>query len=234
VLKKLKLDKATLKDSIVGSTKIYIDKELKGWLFGIGKVKVKDKDKDLVRTKIGEIIDDFTKHFLSKRKELLEEQRDAFMKAVKDTILQNGNVSESAKKFFLDIPAPMVSKPEKVTDLGEIYDSHRRTEKVLVFNTEYLDKDGFIRDVEERLLKITGGMEEDYCKDYRNSLEILLMQIKTQFEANLATYSLYMKAMIENKDAMMRLGTRVSDAAMALTVCQNGLNKIIWKEIKNA
>ena len=59
------------------------------------------------------------------------------------------------------------------------------------------------------------------------------MQIKSEFEQNLAQYSVNMQAMIENKDAMMKLGDRISDAAYALVKCQDNLNEIIWKEIKN-
>lgn len=231
--KVLKLDKDTLNHTIVGHTKMRLDKILKGWLFGLGKVKVKDSDKDKVRDIIDEVIDNFTNGFLEKRKNLLEEQRDNFMKAVKAAIMQNGRISESAKKYFLDIPEPMVSKLSNIHDVEKIYDSHRRTDKTFVFESEYLDKNGFIRDVEGQLIKVAGLMSDDYSKDYRKALETLLMQIKSQFESNLAEYSLYMRAMIENKEAMKQLGNKVEDAANTLKECQNQLNTIIWKETKH-
>ena len=68
----------------------------------------------------------------------------------------------------------------------------------------------------------------DYSADYRNALESLLNQIKTQFEDNLDTYSLYMKAMVENRDAMQELGEKVADVATELFDCQKQLNDIIW------
>ncbi len=224
----LGLDRATLYSAIVGNTKNYMDKELRGWFLGIlGRVKVKDRDKDNVRDMINRAIDEYTDQFLSQRKILLESQRDIFINAVKQTILESGNISKAAKKFFLDVPVPQVVKPG-ITNWGELYDSHCRTEKFLMFKGEYLDKAGFIQDVEKMLVEIADSMCEDYSQDYRNALESLLMQIKTQFEGNLEIYSLYMKAMVENRDAMKQLGDKVADVATELFDCQKQLNDIIW------
>lgn len=224
----LGLDRASLYSSIVDSTKNYMDRELRGWFLGfLGRVKVRDRDKDNVRDMINRAIDDYTDRFLGQRKVLLESQRDIFINAVKQTIMDNGNISKAAKKFFLDVPVPQVVKPG-ITNWGELYDSHCRTEKFLMFKGEYLDKTGFIQDVEKMLVEIADSMCEDYSKDYRDSLESLLMQIKTQFEGNLETYSLYMKAMVENRDAMKMLGDKVADVATELFDCQKQLNDIIW------
>lgn len=231
--KKLNLDKDTLNRAVVGHTKMILEKELKGWFFGFGKVSVNDKDKDKIRNIISKVIDAFTQDVFLKREDLLVEQRNSFMKSVKDTIMQNGKINESAKKYFLEIPAPVVKKPENMHDVGEIYDSYKRIDKIFLFESTYLDKSGFIRDVETRLTKVAGTMSDDYSKDYRNALETLLMQIKSQFESNLEEYSLYMKAMIANKEAMKQLGEKVTNAAIALTSCKNQLNEIIWKEIKH-
>ena len=224
----LGLDRATLYSAIVGNTKNYMDKELRGWFLGIlGRVKVRDRDKDNVRDMINRAIDEYTDQFLSQRKILLESQRDIFINAVKQTIQESGNISKAAKKFFLDVPVPQVVKPG-ITNWGELYDSHCRTEKFLMFKGEYLDKAGFIQDVEKMLVEIADSMCEDYSQDYRNALESLLMQIKTQFEGNLETYSLFMKAMVESRDAMKELGDKVADVATELFDCQKQLNDIIW------
>ena len=188
---------------------------------------MKDRDKDNVRDMINSAIDDYTDKFLTQRQILLESQRDIFMEAVKQTIMDNGNISKAAKKFFLDVPAPQVVKPG-IANWGELYDSHCRTEKFLMFKGEYLDKVGFIQDVEKMLVQIADSMYMDYSRDYRNALESLLQQIKTQFEGNLDTYSLYMKAMVENRDAMQQLGDKVADVATELFDCQKQLNDIIW------
>ena len=230
VVEYLQLDGKTLKSSIIGSTKTYIEKELKGWFMGLGKVKVKDEHKDKVRKYIDNAIHKFRQQFLLKRKELLEKQRDTFIEGIKETINQNGNISESAKKFVLDIPAPSVSE-SGIKDLEGIYNSHKRIEKVLIFKSEYLDKKGFIDDIEVNLAKIIREMIDDYSKDYRESLDTVLTQIKSEFEKNLDKYSLYMKSMGESKEAMKSLGEKISDAAKALEECQSKLNEIIWREI---
>ena len=224
----LGLDKPNLYNAIVEDTKRLMDRELRGWFLGLlGKVKVKDRDKENVRDMINRVIDEYTDHFLTQRKSLLESQRDVFMEAVTKTIMENGNISKSAKKFFLDVPVPQVVKPG-ITNWGELYDSHCRTEKFLMFKGEYLDKAGFLQDVEKMLIEIADSMCVDYSKDYRDSLESLLVQIKTQFEGNLDNYSLYMKAMVENRDAMKQLGEKVADVATELFGCQKQLNDIIW------
>ena len=232
--KVLHLDRKSLDTSVIGRTKSLINDKLKGWFFGLGKVRIQDSDKDKVRNIITGVLDSFTRDFKKGRTALLEEQRDVFMYAVKTAISENGKISDAAKQYFLDIPAPQIRQYDRMNDVGDIYDSHKRTDKVLFFTTEHLDKEGFIREVEERLLEITGKMCDDYEKDYRKTLETLLHQIRSQFQTNLEDYSLSMRAMIDDREAMKKLGERIQAAADALDGCKVSLNKIIWKEIINA
>lgn len=231
-LKKLKLDMVTLQKTIVGNVQSYMNEELKGWFFGLGKVKFKKSNNEKIREKCNQVIRNYTDDFLKNRKTILETERDDFIAKVKNKIMENGEISDAAKKFFLDVPAPKLPNWEKVRDLGGIYNDHKYTEGVWIFETDYLDKDGFMRDVKEILLGIVEKMGKNYRKDYRESLETILLQIKTNFATNLESYSLNMKALMENKDAMMELGNRVSDAAKALRKCEEELNTIIWKEVK--
>lgn len=232
VRRRLKIDSDTLQRSVIGHTKDYLDKNIKGWFFGVGKVRFRSEDKAVVKRKVEQVIDDFTNTFLNERRGLLEAQRDMFMAAVKKAIEDNGRIHDSAKKVFLDIPKPVVTKPDKI-NMGDIYDAHKRVNKVLWIKQENLDKKGFISDIEESLMTVAGTMADDYVRDYRNSLETLLMQIKSIFESNLQQYSVNMRAMIEDKAAMNKLGNCVSDAARALSVCQDSLNRIIWREDNN-
>ncbi len=231
-LKRLKLDDATLQKTIVGNVQNYMDEELKGWFFGHGKVKSKKSDNDKIRTKCNQVISSYTTDFLKNRQTILESERDDFLKKVKDKIMENGEISDAAKKFFLDVPAPKVLDFEKVKDLGDIYEAHKYTEVKWIFETDYLDKSGFMKDVKGILLGIVEKLGKSYRKDYRDSLETILMQIKSNFGTNLETYSLNMKAFIENKDAMMELRQRVFDVAEALRNCEKELNDIIWREVQ--
>ena len=232
--KKLGVDKDTLQSSLIGNTIIQVKKQLKGWFFGHGRVHIHEKDKEKVRSIIQSQITAFTKNFFSSRKKLLEAQRDEFMNEVKGAIERNGDISEEAKKWMTDIPKPEVKNPDKFKDIGQIYDSYKRSGKVLFFNTEHLDRDGFVDEIEDRLGEVARSMRDDYCKDYRTALETMLAQIKSQYQMNLDDYSLNMKTLKENKAAMEQLGAKLVEAANELRLRQDGLNAIIWKEISNA
>ena len=232
--KELGVDKDTLSSSLIGDTLFQVKKQLKGWFFGHGHVHIHEKDKEKVRSIIQAQITDFTNKFFSSRKALLEAQRDEFMNEVKGAIERNGDISEEAKKWMTDIPKPEVKNPDKFKDIGQIYDSYKRSGKVLFFNTEHLDRDGFVDEIEERLGAVARSMSDDYCKDYRTALETMLAQIKSQYQMNLDDYSLNMKTLKENKAAMEQLGAKLVEAANELRSRQDGLNAIIWKEISNA
>ena len=232
IREKLKIDRKTLNSSLIGNVEIYLNKVLKGAFFGIGKVKFKESDKTKIKDGIAGIITEFTNKFMTERETLLTAERDAFMESVKKAINENGNISDAAKKFFQDIPKPDVSRSRGITNLEGIYDSNKRTEKVFFFfEQERLDKKSFIADIKDSLQTIATDMANEYAKDYQKSLETILMSIKSNFEENLAQYSLHMKNMIDNRALMMKLGGKVEDAAADLVECEDDLNSIIWKEV---
>ena len=101
-----------------------------------------------------------------------------------------------------------------------------------MFKKDNIDKDGFMKAVKGILLGIVEKIGTNYRKDYADTLDTILLQVKSNFGDNLDTYSLNMKALIENKDAMMKLGEKIFDAAEALKRCESDLNDIIWREIQ--
>lgn len=232
VRKKLKIDSKTLNETLLGETEIYLDKTLKGAFFGLGKVDFKESDKTKIKDGISKIISEFTDNFITEREKLLKDERDSFIEAVKKAINDNGNISESAKKFFQDIPKPEVSRNRGITNLDGIYNSNKRTEKILFFEKERLDKKAFIADIKDNLQSIATEMSKEYAGDYQKALETILMAVKSNFEQNLAQYSLYMDAMINDRQAMKKLGEKIDNAAEDLVECEEDLNKIIWKEKK--
>lgn len=237
IRKKLRIDKTTLEDPVIGlgHVKMRLDKEIKGWFFGHGKVRYNENYKEKINSIIEKTVSDFTDQFFTQRKMLLEERRDVFMDAVKKAIDENGNISESAKKVFQDIPEPKISKPKASTDWGDIYNSHKRIENTLWFKKwfiqENLDKESFMREIDESLTSMASKMVDDYGNDYRNALETLLMQIKTIFESNLELYSINMKGMIEDKESMKKLGDKISETASALGTYQHSFDELIWKVV---
>lgn len=233
IRKKLKIDSKTLNEVLLGETESYLDKTLKGAFFGLGKVKFKETDKTKIKDGISGIISEFTNNFMAEREKLLKSERDEFIEAVKTAINENGEISEAAKKFFQNIPKPEVARNRGITNIDGIYNSNKRTEKVLIFfEKEILDKNAFIADIKERLSTIATDMANEYAGDYQKALETILMAVKSNFEQNLAKYSLYMDAMINNREAMKKLGEKIENAASDLVACEDDLNEIIWKEMK--
>ena len=100
------------------------------------------------------------------------------------------------------------------------------------FEKERLDKKEFIKDIKESLNGIATDMTNEYAIDYQKALETILMAVKSNFEQNLEKYSLYMDAMINNREAMKKLGEKIENTASDLVECEDDLNKIIWKEMK--
>ena len=231
IRKRLKIDSKTLNDSLVGETERYLDKTLKGRFLGLGKVKFKETDKTKIKDGISDIISKFTDGFLAEREVLLKKERDEFVEAVKQAIMENGTISEAAKRFFQDIPKPKISRSKGITNLDSIYNSNKRTETMLyLFKREYLDKKSFIDDIKDKLQSIATNMANEYASDYQKALETILMAVKSKFGQNLDTYSLYMKALIDNREVMKQLGEKVEEAANDLIACEDDLNAIIWKE----
>lgn len=236
ILIDLGLDSESSYCAIIKPIKDALDEKLKGWFWGLGKVKIKDKVKEDIRNTINGIFQDFTKQFLSARGEILVQQREAFMTEVKKVITNNGQISDSAKKYFLDIPRPSIEDLKLTTNVDEIFDSHKRTHKVfLIFGKEEsLDKEGFIRELEEKLKNEAENMRREYRKDYCDSLNALAEKIKTDFNSRLSEYSLTMQALLQNRDAMEAIGNRLNAAADDLDKCLGQLNRIIWMERLNA
>lgn len=228
-LKKLKLDPTTLYETIIGNVESYVDKVLKKvWL---GGVPFKKEDCEKIRERCNQVIREYTDEFLKTRQTILEEERDDFMEKVKSAIRENGEISDAAKQYFLAIPAPRVELVRQVQDMGEIFDAGTYTETILwIFKLKLVKKEQVQTKIKDALLEIVEKMGENYRKDYRNTLETLLYQIKTEFGTNLGTYSLHMQTLMENRDAMMELGRRVEDTAAALRKCEGELNKIILRE----
>lgn len=230
-IKKLELDSETLTKELTDKATSEIDKILKKWFFNIaGKVYVKEQHKNQTKEIIKNTFQDYSSKFFERRKKELENQRDSFLESVKKAILDNGDISENAKKFIIEIDRPEIKKPE-VTNVADIYNDNRKSGKILWFDTEYLDKENFIEDVKADLRKKVAGMADDYKGDYKSSLNSILMEIKSKFINNLETYSLSMKGMIEDKEAMIKLGDKLAIAASAIKESQNKLNNIIWKEV---
>ena len=151
------------------------------------------------------------------------------MLAVKNVIVNNGNICDSAKKYFLNIPKPNVRIINEKDNINLIYDANTYTKKFLFIKNKFIKKEQFIQTIEEEILNLTKELADDYKKDYINSLDTLLTQIKENYILNLEEYSVLLKALNSDRDAMLKLEEKLNDMADALDNNKNELNNVIWE-----
>ena len=231
ILMQLEIDSPSL-NNFIGDASKKIEGVLTYNLFG-NKVKVNRNDKNDIRNVVLKIIEDFKADFLTNRKKILERQRDQFISSVKNIIRCNGNISDSAKQFVENIPAPQISTPV-FPDFGAKYELYCKTKKVLLFfDSEYFDKDGFINDVRTSFMNLAGEMVDVFRKDFQDAFNKVIEAVQDRFKNNLDEFSLNVKALKEDRDAMLKLGQIISDAATSLSDSQDRLNRDIWKEVES-
>lgn len=178
---------------------------------------------------IEDVLNDYTDYFKTKRKDLLENLRDGFIKDVQNSIRRNGELSEAAKSYILEIEPPEIEEFSSSHEFGTLYKQKKRTKKVLWMNKEYLDRESFIRDMNKKLRTVTGELADNYKKNYRNSLNNLLRKVESEFNLNMEKYSVSLKAKMEDKAAMEDLKKKILAAADELHGCQAELDAVIWE-----
>lgn len=219
-------------NSFISTASEKVEGELTRSFFG-NKVKVNRNDKNNIRTAALKIIEEFKADFLAKRKKILEHQRDQFISSVQEIIRRNGNLSDSAKRFVENIPAPQISNPSNFPDFGAKYELYCKTKGILIFKSEYFDEGGFIDDVRRGLSSLAGEMADAFRKDYQDTFNKVIEAVQDRFKNNLDEFSLNVRAMKEDRDAMLKLGQIISDAATSLSESQERLNSLIWKEMES-
>lgn len=230
VRKKLEID-AEAVNNYTNTIINEVNKKLKGWFFGLGKVHVKEEHKDTILQNVDSIVTDFNNSFSASSKESLEKRRDSFIESVKSAIQENSEITEEAKKYMLDVSGidDVAFEDEKI-DVRGLYNKYRKNNKFLVFDYEYLDKEGFINDLRKQLKKLLAELSDKYSNKYKEALNSIIEKISNNYKSRLDDYSLDMKTMIANKEAMMKLGKKLMDVANLVKNSQKKLNDIIWKE----
>lgn len=227
---RLYLDPQSIHDKVNEKALSFIDKLLKKFL-GVFKVKFKEDDKQKIKEEIVTVLNDYTNEFLSRRQIELERARDAFISDVRNVIQANGKLSDAAKSFVLNIRPPEIKKEINVAEFGQIYDNYRRTEKVLWMNKLYVDKQGVLDEVDEKLSQIAAEIADEYAHDFQTTLERIIDEITQEFTQNIGKYSMLMQAKFADKEAMEQLRKKIAAAAKDLATLQQELNDKIWKGV---
>ena len=207
-----------------------IDKKiLKKWFFNIiGNVRVKEEHIRQINQIITEVLDDFTNNFLEKRQRYFEKTRDEFIDVIKTIIENNGKLSSAAKKFICEIKVPEIKRIHISNQIENIYNSNKRLGGLRA-NVEYLKKEEFIDSLQTYLLDVANEMSSEYADAYKKDLDSILEKVRSEFETNMDSYSVQLKAKVADKDVMEKLGGKIADAANELKNCQDKLNHLIWE-----
>ena len=99
----------------------------------------------------------------------------------------------------------------------------------MIWDSEYLDFEGFIRDLKVKLNTVAGQQVDEFKTDYRNSLNNILSKVESEFTKNMHRYSVTLKAKLEDKDAMEKLREKILSAVDELRGCQEKLDSVIWE-----
>jgi len=228
VMTALQLNQEYLHDSFVGKPKKYIDEKLKGRFFGLGGVKYNEDDKNAIINELTSVIDKFVKDFLNKRHILLVKKRDDFIEDVKKVIKENGELSDEAKSFVLNIQAPEVDKPN-IDEFGDIYNANKRNQNFLWINAVFIDKNEFIRECEAKLQDIAMSYKMSFEKDYRESLKRILGTVECELFQNLENYSVPMKENKRRKVVLEEFRDKIDKAVSELQNCKDELDRLIWR-----
>ena len=182
-----------------------------------------------IESVIDDVLGDYTENFRTERGKILTKLRDDFIEDVKKSVSESGELSDDAKNYILDIETPEVDEFTGSYEFGELYKQKKRTKKVLWVDKEILDRESFIKELNKKLIKVTGELADNYKKNYVDSLNGLLRKVESEFNLNMEKYSVSLKAKLEDKEAMEELKDKIMDAVSELHACQEKLNSVIWE-----
>lgn len=243
VVTKLRLDAASITKYVQSPADDKVDEILLGFWQKVGQKIASAFDKQYapsetawdsskqsaIEQAIEDVLSDYTENFKTERKKLLEKLRDDFIKDVRTSISENGELSEEAKSYILAIETPKVDEFSSSHEFGELYEQKKRTKKILWMDKEYLERESFIREMNKKLRTITGKLADNYTENYRNSLNNLLRKVESEFNLNMEKYSVTLRAKLEDKEAMEALRKKILHAGDELHGCQEKLDSVIWE-----
>ncbi len=223
---KLDLDRDSLYDNYFSKVTLFIEKLIKIGFWG--KARYNEDDKLEIVKYITTVLNDFTADYYIKRNRVIEEARDEFIQNVKLIIQNNGELSEEAKEFMVNINKPSIHKLEGVAEFGDIYSEKKFTQKILWFKRERIDVEEFIKDTEVLLSEIIGNLITCFIEEFDNELNSVLNKVENEFTSNVEKYSVILKAKLDDKEALEKLRIKILDTVGALGKSTDELNEIIW------
>jgi len=168
----------------------------------------------------------FSLKYKDSREECLQDSRDIFMKYIKKTIEDNGDISSEAKKAFMDIPAPRIESSVNSIGIDLIYEEHISQKSFLIFwKKDVVDKEKLKEALQELIGDMYDAKSDEFKKDYRSSLKSILNKVAALFKDKLEEYSIAMNALIKDRDETISLGNIIQETYDELKASQDKLNK---------
>lgn len=178
------------------------------------------------------MVQKFREDFLTAYKQQLEQQRDSFIKEVKESIEQNGGISETSKEYMADkIDAPDIKEPRELGNVTKIYEEAKYKKTFLwFFSLKNVDKEQFLEKTEKFFMTYLGKLNDDFKKAYIVELERILRVIHGKFMERLEAYSIQLHALNEDWNQMEQYREELGCAMKDIKGHQKHLEEVIWKE----
>ena len=195
------------------------------------KIEYSSKAKKEIYCVVENKANEFQNNFLEACVVELKRQRDDFIRDVQAAIRENGGISEAAKKYIIDIPAPEIVPPKGLDNVMEIYNDAKKEESFLFFfRQENVDQEAFLEKTEKFLAKLSGELTDAFTEKYKQALNHIIEAVKNNFTERLDEYSIRLHALNEDREQMQQYGQELVSAADDIKGYQENLEEIIWRE----
>ena len=228
---RLGINRSAVGTSIEGVMDWVKDRLQKDERFFYDKIEYSSKAKKEIYCVVENKANEFQNNFLEACVVELKRQRDDFIRDVQAAIRENGGISEAAKKYIIDIPAPEIVPPKGLDNVMEIYDDAKKKESFLFFFTqENVDQEAFLEKTDKFLAKLFGELTDAFTEKYKQALNHIIEAVKNNFTERLDEYSIRLHALNEDREQMQQYGQELVSAADDIKGYQENLEEIIWRE----
>ena len=227
----LGIDRSAVGTWVVGVMDWIKNRLQKDERFFSDEIKYSSTAKEEIYGVVEEQANEFQDDFLEDCVVELERQRDDFIRDVQVAIRENGGISETAKKYIIDIPVPEIDAPEGLDNVMEIYDDAKTEDSFLFFFTrENVDQEAFLEKTEKFLLKLSTALTDAFTEKYKEALNHIIEAVQNNFTERLDEYSIRLHGLNEDREQMQQYGQELVNAAQDIKGYREHLEEIIWKE----
>lgn len=229
----LRLSPDCIKQDIADEARGKIEKILKHRIKWRGEViNVHNSDEKKITDALNAVLDNFRSRFTINREMLLENKREGFIESVKETIKNNGGLSEDVQDLLLDITPPQIDSAnlsrENVAVIFKCL-----IEESKIFRIPQMPKEDFINNAITAIMDASQSAVESFADDYAAEGNRISDAIAAEYNDNLDTYSTLLQGLIESREKMQEISGHIHKVADKIGACTTELEEVIWKEENN-